>query len=56
MVAWKRAVVTGERKAVARGRFQPERVSAAFEALIRYLQNGWRGAEKIPSAILVAKL
>lgn len=26
MVAWKRAVITGERKAVARGGFQPEQL------------------------------
>jgi len=51
MVAWKRAVFSGERKAVARYRFQPERTQATSKALIRRSQKGRRGAEELPPVI-----
>ena len=51
MAAWKRAVVTGERKAVARCRFQPERTQATSKALIRGSQKGRRGVEELSPVI-----
>jgi len=56
MAVWKQAVVVGERKVVARCRFQPGKYRAASKALIRRSQKGWRGAEELSLVIPVAKL